>query len=175
MLIYEKQIDSERHLFGTMANIPAEEDVQLSFLDADGNIINPELSDTYLDDKKGGIIRKSDNKAVNVFIGDKNIIPGDFVPPTPERKLVSIEFKVEPTKVEYLVGEAISLEGAVVEAVYDNEDRETVTSECTFVPAEGDLATEDMTKITAKYEKKKAEVVITVVPENVEVKEEPEQ
>ena len=77
MLVYEKKVDSARHLFGTMGNIPSNDDAQLTYKDGDGNTLSPAptLADTYLDNGHGGIIRKSDNKEVKVFISTTQIIP----------------------------------------------------------------------------------------------------
>ena len=75
MLVYEKKVEGTRHLFGKVeGTIPADSDVQLTYKDAGGNTLTVSESDTYLNDGKGGIIRKSDNKAVNVFIGNTQII-----------------------------------------------------------------------------------------------------
>jgi len=40
MLIYTKIVDGERHLFGTLANIPSEDDVQLTYKNADGEEVS---------------------------------------------------------------------------------------------------------------------------------------
>ena len=81
MLVYEKKVEGTRHLFGKVeGTIPAASDVQLTYKDADGNTLTVSESDTYLNDGKGGIIRKSDNKAVNVFIGNTQIIGSSISP-----------------------------------------------------------------------------------------------
>ena len=80
MLVYEKKVEGERHLFGTMGNIPSNDDVQLTYKDEDGATASPTLQDTFLDDGHGGIkmIHNDTESELNVFIGDVNIIPGDF-------------------------------------------------------------------------------------------------
>ena len=66
MIVYEK---SDRHLYGNLVGTsPTNGDPQLTYKDAGGSSLELSKLDTYLDDGKGGIIRKSDNKAVNVFI-----------------------------------------------------------------------------------------------------------
>lgn len=86
MLVYEKKVEDTRHLFGKVeGTIPAASDVQLTYKDAGGNTLTVSESDTYLNDGKGGIIRKSDNKAVNVFIGDTQIIGSSI---SPEGKVI---------------------------------------------------------------------------------------
>lgn len=83
MLVYEKKVEGERHLFGTMGNIPSADDVQLTYKDEDGVTASPTLQDTFLDDGHGGIkmIHDDTESELNVFIGDVNIIPGDFEAP----------------------------------------------------------------------------------------------
>lgn len=87
MLVYEKKVEGERHLFGTMGSIPSADDVQLTYKDEDGATASPTLQDTFLDDGHGGIKMVHDESGtiteseLNVFIGDVNIIPGDFEAP----------------------------------------------------------------------------------------------
>ena len=87
MLVYEKKVEGERHLFGTMANIPSNDDVQLTYKDENGATASPTLEDKFFDDGHGGIkmVHDDDGTAIeselNVFIGDVNIIPGDFEAP----------------------------------------------------------------------------------------------
>lgn len=87
MLVYEKKVEGERHLFGTMGNVPSADDVQLTYKDEDGATASPTLQDTFLDDGHGGIKMVHDESGtiteseLNVFIGDVNIIPGDFEAP----------------------------------------------------------------------------------------------
>ena len=78
MIVYEK---SDRHLYGNLVGTyPTNEDPQLTYKDAEGSSLELSKLDTYLDDGKGGIIRKSDNKAVNVFIGNTQIIGSSISP-----------------------------------------------------------------------------------------------
>lgn len=70
MLIYVKN----NKLYGTLASCPAEDDLMLTYKDENGLDLILKADDVYLDNKKGGIIRKSDNKEVNVFIGDVQVI-----------------------------------------------------------------------------------------------------
>lgn len=87
MLVYEKKVEDTRHLFGTMGNIPSNDDTQLTYEDNNGSSVSPTLQDQYLDDGHGGIKMVHDEDgtitetALNVFIGDVNIIPGDFEAP----------------------------------------------------------------------------------------------
>jgi len=75
MLVYEKKVEGERHLYGKVeGTVPAVDDVQLTYKDADGQELELVEKDTYKDNGKGGIYRVSDNAAVNVFIGDTQII-----------------------------------------------------------------------------------------------------
>ncbi len=82
MLIYEKKVEENdelvRHLFGTEGNIPSEDDVQLSYKDASGTAVSDlTVTSKLLDDGHGGI-KTEDGSAVNVWLGDKNIVPGNL-------------------------------------------------------------------------------------------------
>ena len=68
MLIYEKKVDGKRKLFGTLANVRSEKDKELVYLGTDGNRIELTPDDVYYDNRRGGIVRKSDGQTVSVFI-----------------------------------------------------------------------------------------------------------
>ena len=75
MLIYEKYVEENdekvRHLFGTEANIPAAEDEQLTYQNAQGSTVSDlTFDETYLDDGHGGIIRASNGMKIAVGIVD---------------------------------------------------------------------------------------------------------
>lgn len=74
MLIYTKVIDKVKHLYGTLDHVPSDSDTELTYVDAQGEELEIIPKDTYLDNHKGGIVRKSDGSAVNVFLGDTQII-----------------------------------------------------------------------------------------------------
>ena len=74
MLVYEKKVEGERHLFGTMGTIPSNEDSQLSYVDDNDDPVTVSLSDSYFDDGHGGI-KTSDGTSVNVILNDTVIIP----------------------------------------------------------------------------------------------------
>lgn len=159
MLVYEKKVDETRHLFGnTTSTVPTADDVQLTYKDAEGSTLTVTEADTYLDDGHGGIIRKSDNKAINVFIGDTQIIGGEITP-----VLTSIKVTA-PTKTSYSDGEALDLTGMVVKEVYTDGSEKTITEGYTTSPEDGaTLATTD-TKVTVTHtaSEKTAEFAITV-------------
>lgn len=159
MLVYEKKVDGQRHLFGKVqGTIPAADDTQLTYKDASGSSLTLSESDTYLNDGKGGIIRKSDNAAVNVFIGDTQIIGGEITP-----VLTGIEVTA-PTTVTYTVGDKLDLTGMVVKEVYSDGTKKTITTGFTTSPEDGaTLATTD-TKVTVTHtaSSKTAEFTITV-------------
>lgn len=165
MLIYEKYVTETvdeqevqvRHLFGTEANVPSDNDNQLIYQDADGDNVVPSLSNQFFDDGNGGIkmvdsegeetflavnIKKADNSLINVIPGG-NYEPADKV-------LKSIRFKTKPTKLTYTEGEEIDITGAVIEATWETGDKSIVANtDCTFTPSTA-LATTD-NKITASY------------------------
>jgi len=162
MLVYEKVVEGIRHLFGTMGNIPSEDDEQLTYKDNDGDIIEPTLNASYFDDKKGGIV-DAEGKEVNVFIGDTCII-GDVE----ESEVVKLTVKTAPTKTSYIEGEALDLAGLVLEAEMLDGDKKEITSGFTSQPEDGaTLATTD-TKVTITYGGKTAEQAITVSEKQLE-------
>lgn len=71
MLIYEKN----KKLYGTFGNIDSDADQELVYRDENGEILELYAKDIYVDDKQGGIIRRSDNKKVDVYLCDIKIIP----------------------------------------------------------------------------------------------------
>ena len=176
MLVYEKGTGENRHLYGTMNNIPSDTDNQLVYKDADGDVITPPLAGTYVDDGHGGILMKGEDgdTFVGVYIEKPdsdvvNIIPGgDYEPDV----VVGIEFKQNPTKTEYSVGETLNLEGAIVVATHKSGKEEVIPLNylTEYFSGSGDTtATADDTTITVEYDlgydSFMAECSITVVPE----------
>ena len=158
MLVYEKKVDGTRHLFGKVeGTIPAADDTQLTYKDTDGTTITPELSDTYLNDGHGGIIRKSDGEAINVFIGETQIIGGDI----PPAQMVSITV-TPPTKTSYVEGNTLDLTGMVVTGHLSNEETIDITKDCSASPAAGATLTTSNTKVTVSYFELTDEFAITV-------------
>lgn len=85
MLIYEKKVEENselvRHLFGTEGNVPSADDVQLSYKDESGSAVSGlTVNSKLLDDGHGGI-KTEDGDAVQVWLGDTNIIPGGIDAP----------------------------------------------------------------------------------------------
>lgn len=159
MLVYEKKVDGVRHLYGKVeGTIPAASDTQLTYKDAEGQELELVEKDTYKDDGKGGIYRVSDNKAVNVFIGDTQII-GDEV----EVVLKSIEVTA-PTKITYSVDDTLDLTGMVVKEVYSDGTKKTITTGFTTSPEDGATLAATDTKVTVTHTEssKTAEFTITV-------------
>ena len=149
MLVYEKKVDGERHLFGKVqGTVPSEDDAQLTYKDTDGTTITPELSDTYLNDGHGGIIRKSDGEAINVFIGETQIIGGEITP-----TVQSLRIDKNPTKVTFTAGEQLEYYGIEITLVYSDGTEEGVSEDpaLTFDPDWGTTATVDMTSVTVTH------------------------
>lgn len=159
MLVYEKGVGENRHLYGTMANIPSEADEQLSFKDADGNAVEGlTLTETYLDDGHGGIIRKSDSEPLTVFIGENNIIPG---PAIFEKTPTGIEITENPTKMTYTVGDALDLTGMEVKLFYNDGSSEEI-EDWEADPADGDTLAKDDTPVMVTYDEFYDELAITI-------------
>ena len=174
MLVYEKKVNEgeelKRRLFGTMGNVPAEDDNELIYKDADDAVITPVQSDFYVDDKSGGIIRLSDNKAVKVFINDNMQGEVQIIPPVAkdsevivedEKVIESITISAMPTKTTYIEAEALDLTGLEVTANYDDGTSEVVTGFKTTPVNSAVLTTAD-TKVVVTVGEAIAEFEITV-------------
>ena len=143
MLVYEKKVDGTRHLYGKVeGTVPAVDDTQLTYKDAEGNTLTIQEKDTYKDNGKGGIYRVSDKKAVNVFIGDTQII-GEEIEETETPLITGIEVTTLPTKTSYTDGESLDLTGMVVTGNLSNGETITITEDCTTTPVEGAILTTD--------------------------------
>ena len=153
MLVYEKKVEGVRHLFGNATGTqPTQSDVQLTYKDAEGTELELVEKDTYKDDGKGGIYRVSDNKAVNVFIGDTQIIGKEIEEESePEITMTAIEVTTPPTKTVYTAGEELDLTGMVVTVIGTDGTKEVTDlvayNEYTTSPAAGTALTTDMTEV----------------------------
>lgn len=156
MLVYEKKVDGERRLLGTLGQIPSEDDVELTYKDLDGDEISPIKGDIYRDNKSGGMYRESDGKTVNVFIGDTCIIGK-----VEEKNVKKITIKTAPTKKAYIEGEQLDLTGMVVEATFLDGDKTIITDYLTE-PANGTVLTTDATKVVVSYGGKIVNTTISV-------------
>lgn len=174
MLVYEKKVNEgeelKRRLFGTMGNVPAEDDNELIYKDADDAVITPVQPDFYVDDKSGGIIRLSDNKAVKVFINDNMQGEVQIIPPVAkdsevivedEKVIESITISAMPTKTTYIEAEALDLTGLEVTANYDDGTSEVVTDFKTTPVNSTVLTTADI-KVVVTVGEAIAEFEITV-------------
>lgn len=105
MLIYEKTIDGVRHLYGTLDNIPSDDDPQLVYKDATGKEIDniAKFKLFYGTDKlmKASLqtLPTADDTDVNVYIGDVLIIGDGGEEPSEEP---GIYFYDEETDEPYL-------------------------------------------------------------------------
>ena len=174
MLIYGKTVDNATHLYGTLGAIPSNSDNQLVYKDYDGDVITPVSGDSYVDGGSANgiqrIIRKSDGKVVNVFIGD-NCVIGQVVTPKVIKKIV---ITTKPTKLEYDVNDKLDLTGLVVSAVYADGDIVALESGYTTSPADDStLDTAGTVKVTVTHTEssKTASFNVTVV----EAEQQPEQ
>ena len=153
MLVYEKKVEGERHLYGKVeGTVPAANDTQLTYKDAEGNTLTIQEKDTYKDDGKGGIYRVSDKKAVNVFIGNTQIIGEEIeVESTPEVTMTAIEVTTPPTKTVYTAGEELDLTGMVVTLIGTDGTQEVTDlvayNEYTTSPEAGTVLTTDITEV----------------------------
>lgn len=152
MLIYEKTVDNATHLYGTLGNIPGNSDNQLVYKDYDGDTLTIVAGDSYVDGGSANgiqrIVRLSDGKDVNVFIGDDCVI-GQVVTPKVIKKIV---ITTKPTKLEYVVDDKLDLTGLVVSAVYADGDTVALESGYTTSPADDStLDTAGTVKVTVTH------------------------
>ena len=102
MLLYTKVLQEEqgtvRKVYGTLNNIPAESDKEVTLMDAEGTEFEAVANDTYLDNGHGGIVRASDKKAVNVIVDGVAVI-GEKVEKTVVKKAArKVEKAEEPVE-----------------------------------------------------------------------------
>ena len=76
MLIYSKVVGGVKKLFGTMENIPDENDNELIYKDSDGDVVTVVAKDVYVDNGSNGKVQRikriSDDKELIVYIKDAN-------------------------------------------------------------------------------------------------------
>ena len=153
-------------MFGTEGNVPSEDDLQLTYKDNDGDVIEPTENDIYLDASKNqvqNIIRASDGKEINVFLGETCII-GDT--DTPE--VLSIEIKTAPTIVDYFVGDVLDLTGLVITAKMADGDTKELSSGFSSAPENGATLTATDTSVEVSYGGKTASFAITVTAMSID-------
>ena len=102
MLLYTKVLQEEqgpvRKVYGTLNNIPAESDKEVTLMNAEGKEFEAVANDTYLDNGHGGIVRASDKKAVNVIVDGVAVI-GEKVEKTVVKKAArKVEKAEEPAE-----------------------------------------------------------------------------
>lgn len=126
MLIYEKKVNSERHIFGTTANVPSESDNQLEYYDLNSitEKIEPTLNDTYLDNGHGGIIQKSTGIQILSSFTDSE---GNNVIVVPQVKSGEIAFIYGQVDTSYEVGQEFYLEDLTVYATKGDGSQEEIT------------------------------------------------
>lgn len=180
MLVYEKKVEGARHLYGKVeGTIPAAGDTQLTYKDAEGQELTLVEKDTYKDDGKGGIYRVSDNAAVNVFIGDTQIIGEEIEEESePEITMTAIEVTTPPTKTVYTAGEELDLTGMVVTLIGTDGTQEVTETaaynEYTTSPAAGTVLTTDITEVVVSAYDFEDSFTITVNAANQEPEEQTE-
>lgn len=82
---------------------------------------------------------------------------------TVEHYLSSIEVTSQPTKTAYQQGQILDLSGTVISAVYSDGEKEDVTEQCTFNPADGTmLDTIGSQNVSVSYDTKTASIPIVV-------------
>lgn len=162
MLIYEKKIEENselvRKLFGTMANVPSDDDEPITY---DPSGLDLTVTSKLLDDGHGGmnlvVTGESGEELtpVEVWIGDNNIIPGNI-----EKEIESISATTDKT---YFVDDPISASDFTVTASYSDGTEKEITEGFTVDPI---TAAAETSKVTIEYTEDgvtvSTEVAITV-------------
>ena len=162
MLVYEKKVEGQRKIFGTLENIPSAEDEALVYTTEDGTEIDDlTLNEQYVDSGNGGIIRVADNTEIFVSLDSTVIVPpnGEIVP-----VLESIEVTTLPTITTYgAAHQKYDWTGMVVTATYTDGTTAAVTGYTTS-PADGaDVPNDNTTvEVTVTYEGKTDTFEVTV-------------
>lgn len=132
MLIYEKRVDGVNHLFGTLGNVPAATDTQLTYKDADGQLVADIKALKFFYQKGivlfgGKSVRQvpaEDDIKVNVYLGEELIV-GEAILSDAKTKNDDSEVKAEA--VEEVAAEAVVTEKVSKRAKKIVEDSEEVS------------------------------------------------
>lgn len=157
MLVYEKKVEGNRHLYGTRENVPAANDAQLKYKDSQSVQLDLSITDqlvSVMDEQthKYGIKRLSDGAFFGVFIGDDGvaIIPqGWMVDPVDH-----LTVKTAPDKTTYSAGEALDMTGVVITVTFENTKILDVAygdPRLSYTPAEGTALETTHTKVTIGF------------------------
>lgn len=111
MFIYEKKVENNRQVWGTMGSIPDNNSVRLTYKDQDGSAVTPLLNYKYNDDGFGGIMMNNGNAEIplSVFIGNDQVVPTVLA----ESIVLGGNYKTE-----FNVGEQLDVSGLSVTAIY---------------------------------------------------------
>lgn len=144
MLIYEKIVDNVKKLYCNLTgHIPTNDDVALTYKDADGDTITCTRDDTYLNGDCSNNIqrmwRKSDGKVVNVFANTTEIIGGEIE----EKTITGMEIEAADN-IEFTNGDIIEFtsEQLKVYAIYSDGDK-VATDDYTTSPVTAENETEE--------------------------------
>ncbi len=132
MLIYEKKVGGVNHLFGTLGNVPAATDTQLTYKDADGQLVADIKALKFFYQRGialfgGKSVRQvpaEDDIKVNVYLGEELII-GEATTADDETKNDDSEVKTE--SIEETASEAVVTEKVSKRAKRVVEDSEEVS------------------------------------------------
>lgn len=111
----------------------------------------------------GDVIDSSGTQAVTVTYTEDGREVSTSFDITVEHYLASIEATHQPTKTAYEQGQSLDLNGTVISAVYSDGEKEDVTEQCTFSPADGTvLSTVGSQNVSVSYDTKTASISIVV-------------
>lgn len=170
MLIYSKVVGGVKKLFGTMENIPDENDNELIYKDSDGDVVAVVAKDVYVDNDSNGKVQRikriSDGKELIVYIKDANNNLIKVLGDDPVEKVVNSIEVSGPTKTNYTSGEELDLTGLVVKEVYEDGDEVTISEGYTVSPVAGTAITETtICTVTHTASSKTATFEVTVTAE----------
>lgn len=109
-------------------------------------------SDCVFSPADGSVLDTVGNQTVSVsFTDNGKTVTTSFDVQVAVITLTGISVTTMPARKGYIVGETLDFSGIVVSAIYNNGTTDSITSECTFSPAEGTTLSELGTKTVDIY------------------------
>lgn len=109
-------------------------------------------SDCVFSPADGTVLNTVGDQAVSVsFTDNGKTVTTSFNVQVAVLALTGISVTTMPARIGYIVGETLDFSGIIVSAIYNNGTTDSITSECTFSPAEGTTLSELGTKTVDIY------------------------
>lgn len=126
MLLYEKKLEGERHIYGTLGTVPSDEDERVLFYNNDSEVVEPSLDGKYYNDGKGGIIDENGN-ALNAAVDGEVVIPQGDAEDKPEPPSEDYEAEIEDEEFEsFKDAMAAAVDGDIVKLLKNIEVSDSI-------------------------------------------------